>query len=180
MEIIEAQLSDLGPDFREFVVKSVGTVKGLIAKALSLPEVGLKEITVYGLKYDEMCLEEALSPYDVKNCDLDIMVVAKITEKHYFVVTSAHYTVMFRKDFRDISRDEVGMLGGEDAFMIVTDLYDRVVGSILFFGMYVFSKVCRRLAVGGVMNHIQKAEMLEKILAAYEGMDVIAVKLELE
>ncbi len=179
MEIIEAQLSDLGPDFREFVVKSVDVVKGLIARALDLPEVDLREITVYGLKYDEMCLEEVLSPYDVKNCDLDIMVVAKVSEKHYFVVTSAHYTVMFRKDFRDISRDEVEMLGGEDAFAIVTDLYDRVVGSILFFGMYVFSKVCRRLAVGGVTNHLQKAEMLEKILTAYEDMDLIAVKLKL-
>ncbi len=180
MEIVEAQVSDLGPDFRDFIIKSVSRVKDLIAKALSLPKVELREVTIYGLKYDEMCLEEALTPYDVSGCDLDIMVTAKVTEEHYFVVTSAHYTVMFRKDFRDIGRDEVSMLGGEDGFTIVTDLLDRVVGSILFFGMYVFGKVCSRLAVDGVMNHLQKAGMLEKILAAYEGMDVIAVKLRLE
>jgi len=180
LEIIDAQLSDLGPDFRDFVLKAFRRAEELIKKALRISELTSREVTVYGIKYDEACLEEVMSPYDVRNCDLDVMVAVRITESYYFVVTSAHFTVMFRSDFRDISKSDLSMLGGEDAFLIVTDLYDRVVGSILFFGMYVFGKVCSSLAVGAVMNHLQKAEVFEKILKAYEGMDTIAVKLELE
>ncbi len=180
MEIIDAQLSDLGPDFRDFVLKAFEKAEELIKRALGINELSSREVTVYGIRFDEACLEEVMSPYDVRNCDLDVMVAMRVTKSHYFVVTSAHYTVMFRSDFRNISKSDLNMLGGDDAFLIVTDLYDRVVGSIFFFGMYVFGKVCLSLAVGAVMNHLQKAEVFEKILKAYEGLDTIAVRLELE
>lgn len=177
MELVEARLSEMGSEFKELITSRLKRDGSIISRTLGIPEVRINKLVSIGTKIDELCLMEVMSPYDVKDCDLEILVYTRLDNSRYFVVTSNYFTRLFGRDFRRITPKEVRSLGGEEMFSIMADLYDRVVASTLFFGLHVFFSVVENTAVGAIPSFVQRADLFDRMLSVYETMDVIAVEL---
>ncbi len=180
MELVDAHLSDMGSEFKELIMSRLKKVESTISRSLGVPEIRIDKLVIITTKMDEFCLMEVMSPYDVKDCDLEVLIYSRLNDGHYLVITSNHFTKLFGRDFRKITPKEVKSLGGEEMFSIMADLYDRVVASALFFGLHVFLSVMENTAAGAIPSFLQRADMFERMLSVYETMDVIAVELYMD